>query len=425
MIRLIFWVFCLAVLAIPPAVAVLGLDSTPMLPESQRITFRDMRQAQDLFARYDPRLMKPDEITTITASSSEINTALAAALSGFQQVRSRAVVSRFGVAIGATVELPLPSNPFGRFVNIETSIAPSDQGLEFTRLAVGSIEVPTWIVKPLIAAGFDSLLGSGKGDEMLASLKSVKVAGDRVTLVYRPPLELVADVKAAARRVIAAADPAKVRAYYERIHQRASQAGSGRQSLATYVNEAFRLAQQRSGDADPVEENKAAILALAMYFGDDRFERVVGEVRIGGLKSVTPRVDHIRLEGRRDWVQHFVISAGLAVAGGEAIANVIGEAKEVKDSDGPTGFSFTDIGADRAGVRLAERATASMAAARGVQGVLAGPIDEATFFPRVGDLPEGLSEAAFRSQYRDMNSAEYLRLISEIDRRIAAVAIYR
>lgn len=53
-----------------------------------------------------------------------------------------------------------------------------------------------------------------------------------------------------------------------------------------------------------------------MYFGDDRFERIAGEVRTGALKSVVPRVGHIGLEARRDWVQHFVISAGLKVATG-------------------------------------------------------------------------------------------------------------
>lgn len=425
MMRLIFWLSVLAVIAIPPAALVLGLDSAPMVPESQKISFQDVRQAQDLFARYDPRRMKPDEITTITASTAEINTAIGAALSGFQRVRSQVVVNRADVAIGATLELPLPANPVGRFVNLRTVIAPSDQGVEITRFAIGGMEIPPQLVKPLVALGFDLLVGAGKGDDILASVKSVGVAGDRITLVYRPPLGLVDDVKAAARRVIAIADPVKVRVYYERLHQQVGQAGGGSQSLARFVAELFRLAEDRSADRDPVEENKAAILALAMYFGDERFERLAGEVRTGALKTVTPRTDHVRLEGRHDWVQHFVVSAALVAAGGEGIANVIGEAKEVKDSDGPSGFSFTDIGADRAGVRFAERAFGSPVTARALQRALARPIDESAFFPRVGDLPEGLSEADFRRRYGDTNTADYNRMIAEIDRRIAAIPLYR
>ena len=120
-----------------------------------------------------------------------------------------------------------------------------------------------------------------------------------------------------------------------------------------------------------------------------------------------------------------MISAGLTVAAGVGIADFIGVAKEVKDSDGPSGFSFTDIGADRAGVRLAERAIASPASARAVQQALVGPIEEAEFFPRVDDLPEGLSEAEFRRLYGDIDSAEFSRLIADIDRRIVAIALYR
>jgi hypothetical protein len=209
------------------------------------------------------------------------------------------------------------------------------------------------------------------------------------------------------------------------LHQRAIQAGGTRQSLAPYVSAVFRMAEQRSVDGDPVEENRAAIFALAMYFGDDRFERIAGEVRTGALKSVVPRVGHIGLEGRRDWVQHFVISAGLMVATGVGIADFIGVAKEVKDSDGPSGFSFTDIGADRAGVRLAEWGIASSTSARAVQRALGGPIEEAEFFPRVDDLPEGLSEGEFRRLYGDINSAEFRALIAEIDRRIMEIPLYR
>ena len=97
----------------------------------------------------------------------------------------------------------------------------------------------------------------------------------------------------------------------------------------------------------------------------------------------------------------------------------------MKDSEGPSGFSFTDIGADRAGVRFAKQSIASPASARAMQRALARPIEEAQFFPQVRDLPEGLSEAEFRRRYGDINSVEYQRMIAEIDRRIVAIPLYR
>jgi hypothetical protein len=132
-----------------------------------------------------------------------------------------------------------------------------------------------------------------------------------------------------------------------------------------------------------------------------------------------------RLDGRHDFVQHFAISIGLTVTGGDLAANIIGELKEAKDSQRSSGFSFTDIGADRAGVRFARLATASPASARRVQEMMAAADGEHMFFPRFADLPEGMSEAAFRRRYGDVGSTEYRRVIAEIDRRIAEAGIHR
>jgi hypothetical protein len=164
---------------------------------------------------------------------------------------------------------------------------------------------------------------------------------------------------------------------------------------------------------------------MAMFFGDERFERLIGEVRTDELAEANVRTEHVKLEARHDWVQHFVVSAGLAAAGGRSITNVIGEAKEIVDTDGPSGFSFTDIAADRTGVRFAEVATQSSSRARRLQQALAGTLSESDFFPPVGDLPEGLSETQFKYRYGDVNTPAYSQMIAEIDRRIASIALYQ
>jgi hypothetical protein len=103
---------------------------------------------------------------------------------------------------------------------------------------------------------------------------------------------------------------------------------------------------------------------------------------------------------------------------------LIGEAKEVTDTDGPSGFSFTDLAADRAGVRFAEVATASDASARALQSALAAGAKETDFFPRVGDLPEGLSEEDFKTRYGDVDSPAYEAVVKKIDARIANITLY-
>jgi hypothetical protein len=187
----------------------------------------------------------------------------------------------------------------------------------------------------------------------------------------------------------------------------------------------FKLAKQQSRSGDPVAENEAAILAIAIYFGDTRFERFVGDVRFKDGSGRRSSAGKFRLDGRYDFVQHFTISMGLTITGGDLAANIIGELKEAKDSQKSSGFSFTDIGADRAGVQFAKRATENRSSARQVQDILAGATAEQVFFPRFSDLPEGMSEAAFRRRYGDVTSREYKRVIAEIDRRISRTKIFQ
>ncbi|MFT5488570.1 MAG: hypothetical protein ACI9MU_003497, partial [Alphaproteobacteria bacterium] len=108
------------------------------------------------------------------------------------------------------------------------------------------------------------------------------------------------------------------------------------------------------------------------------------------------------------------------------IADFIGEAKEVQDATNKvSGFSFTDLAADRAGVRFAEVATGSVDGARRMQEFLSRPVSEKQFFPQIRDLPEGLTAAQFKAQYGERDSAKYKGMVAEIDRRIASIPMYR
>lgn len=421
-----FFLLLLSGLVAAPAAAVLfGLEKAPLIARAGEITASDLQNARRLIQRYDLRRMTPNEITTITASAAELNTLIKGGLYGVPQVASRVDVNRFGLTAGVSAELPIPRNPLGRYVNIRAAIAPSEQGLEIARFAIGEIEVPPVLVRPVVKLALDHFVGPGKGEPIVASIRSVRVSGDRVAVAFHPPPALVEDLGTAARRQISVSNPQTVRVYYRRLMEIEGRQGRGRTSLTGFMKPLFQLARRRSETGDPVRENEAAILALAIFFGDARFERFVGEVRTPEMRRRTRSLDHVRLDGRHDFVQHFTISAGLALTGGEAAANIVGEIKEVNDSGQSSGFSFTDIGADRAGVRFARLAVSGEAAARRVQERLAGMSGEDDFFPHFADLPEGMSEAAFRSRYGDVDSPAYKRMIAEIDRRIERNGLYR
>ena len=425
-IRIFLWLIIIGIFA-SPVVAWYGLEDEPLVTKGPQVDVKDINSAKAFLAQYDPRNIPDGKITVINANQSQINTALAAALAAAPFLKARIVPSRFGLLGAVTAAPPIPANPFGKYVNIRMLIESSTDGLQIGRLSVGEIEVPTAIVRPVFILVIDQLAGPGRGKAFLETIRSVQVNGPQVRIVYQPKDGLLDDLKSAAKVTVAAGDPMITRVYWQKMHEIHKEVPTGgKVSMVQYLQPIFELAKKRSAGGNAVEENKAAIFAMSMFFGDIRLERFIGEVRDGEFIAGPGKISHVLLQDRHDWVQHFTLSAGLTLAGGRGIADFIGEAKEVDDATNKaSGFSFTDLAADRAGVRFAEIATGSEDGAQRIQDYLSRPITEKQFLPEIRDLPEGLTAAQFESQYGERDSTEYLRMVAEIDRRIDTIPMYR
>jgi hypothetical protein len=424
--RLVFlYVPLLAIVGVGCVLA-FGIDDRPAVTTRTQLSAEDIARGRLLADRYDLRHMPPGRATPIALSGDELNAILNATMAATDRVRARVELRPFGLVLAATVNLPAAFDPIGRYVNVRAAFPPSPQGFEVARLAVGRIDVPTGLIKPALAFGLDRLMGPGKGQAAIDSIRSVSFANDRVTVVYDPPARLVEELKAAALDAAKTGSPDKVNLYYDAIRRTARRLPPhGTVSLAAFVGAVFQLAKERSLTHDPADENRSALLALAIAFGDARFAQLVGPTVVASVKANPPNGSRVRLQGHEDWVQHFIVSAGLALSGGRQVADLIGVAKEIDDIAHSSGFSFTDLAADRAGTRLARAAIASAAEAHRIQDRLAGEIGEDAFFPAVRDLPEMMTGVAFRARYGDIHDDRYIRMVMEIDRRIDLVPLYR
>ena len=420
-IRLVVSVICLSPIIVP----LLAIERTPLVSGQDQQTFDGIGDAKAILKRFDPRSLSADQTTKIKVSDAEITRAIGAALSRVGAAQGRVEAAPDGVVFQGTATLPIPETFLGKYLNVEAKIAPSDSELAVSSLSVGSISVPGWIIKPVTIYLLDWFVGKGKGGPIYSSIRSVEVAGDVITVGVQPPADLVTTVKEAAGKALKLDNAEAIRSYYLTLIETSSGQTATPVSLANYLGPLFAVAQERSQTNDPVEENRALILALALYFGDERFQSLLGTANIADVNAVAFDVTAVRVQRRHDWVRHFATTAGIQVSAGSGVSNLIGEAKEVVDTDGPSGFSFTDIAADRTGVRFAEVATASEASARGLQSAFAGGINESEFFPKVNDLPEGLSEAAFKQRYGDVGSSPYDAVVKQIDTRIGKIALYR
>jgi hypothetical protein len=419
-IRLVVSLICLSPIIVP----LLAIERKPLVSEADQQAFDGVGSATEILRRFDPRTLSSETTTKVSVSDAEISHAIGAVLSRLGTGHGRVQTAPEGVVFQGTAALPIPETFLGRYLNVEARIAPSDTGLDVSSLAVGSISVPGWIIKPVTIYLLDRFMGEGKGDPIYSSIRSVQVTGDMITVGVQPPPGLVTDVKEAAGKALKLDNAEAIRSYYLTLAETSLSHSAAPVSLSTYLGPLFAVAQERSQSGDPIEENRALILALAMYLGDSRFQKLLSNVKTDDVSDGGFDTSAVKLERRHDWVQHFTTTAAIQVAAGSSISNFIGEAKEVKDADGPSGFSFTDLAADRAGVRFAEVATASEASARALQSALAAGAKETDFFPRVGDLPEGLSDAEFKANYGDVDSQAYGAMVRQIDSRIAKIALY-
>lgn len=231
----------------------------------------------------------------------------------------------------------------------------------------------------------------------------------------RPPAPQTAPPSAAALE-----NAARLGAYSDRLASIADTLAPGA-SMTEVLAALFRLSAARSGSNSATAENSAAVLALAFYVNGWPLQSLVPDART--WRPVTPR--ELRLRGRHDLAQHFAVSALIASAAGTPMAAMAGIYKELNDSRGGSGFSFSDIAADQAGTMFGTLATSTSASARDIQRRIAAGITEDDLIPIVTDLADNMPEAEFTRRFGGVGAPAYNTVIADITRRVAALPLFR
>jgi hypothetical protein len=191
--------------------------------------------------------------------------------------------------------------------------------------------------------------------------------------------------------------------------------------LTDVLEPMMRFAVQRATETGaPAEENRAAIVALASYVTGWPLELVVPEAR------TWPRAPRrsVVLRGRGDLAQHFALSAAIAAAAGTPLAQAAGLYKELDDARRGSGFSFSDLAADRAGTLFGDVATRSEPEATALQALAAAGLADDDIMPVVADLPDNLSEPEFIRRFGGVGGTAYNSMLEDITRRVAALRVF-
>ena len=319
------------------------------------------------------------------------------------------------VNVQATIELP-SAFPL-RYLNIDLDAERTVQGglPSIQRASVGAVEMSGWLAERTI--GWASDRWPVLKDERLerAAARALEWYPDRLELVCAWPRSPVEHLRIRTPSGDGAG-AGGTGAYAERIADwAAAEPGSAAPVLGLLRSLVREAAERTAAGADPVAENRTAILlAAAQGFG-------CTPVAVGRA------VRHVRpvLHRRRDLGRHFVASAALAALLDREASESVGMEKEVSDSRELTGFSFSDIVANRAGARFGDLATASARSARRVQEWMEQAASDVDIMPEVRDLPDHLPEEELRRRFGEPGEGAYERVLREIEARIADVPLYR
>jgi hypothetical protein len=222
-----------------------------------------------------------------------------------------------------------------------------------------------------------------------------------------------------------------IRTYYQLLVE-FSQRNPKETRVSKYLGYMIKVATNRTfvdDESIAMTENKEALMALALYFGSNKFELLVGQMpklNAAQLRQRTIKRGSVNLNDRNDLQKHFIYSIALQLFSNSHTSDAIGEMKEFLDANkGGSGFSFADLTADRAGTRIAMIATETELGAKELQTLFAGNLSEEDIMPTIFDLPEGVSQQTFEESYNDVNSSAYKNMLAKIDGRLAAIEVYR
>jgi hypothetical protein len=416
-------------------IAYVGLqvpEGRPLPFQTPEVTTADRHRLRRLFSGKDPRQVPEGETQTLRLPESALNELIA--LGSFAG-RSRAAKARIDLddeTVRLSVSVALPSYRSRRsFLNLvaagRVAVEDGDPRLRLDWLSAGPVSIPDWALRigsPLLVS---SLRLDSRLAPLLGALRETRVQGDAVELVYGRtslPEGFLSELfhSAASIDVLVPA----VRAYAHHLVEVAPRLPGGEARFGAAMEEVFGLARSRSQEGDARGENRAALLALGMLAGHWRVESLVGPVldaptRRAGLAAYRDTT----LRGRRDWVQHYLVSAALALLADVELSDAAGLLKEELDSRGGSGFSFGDLAADRAGTALATTATRDYGSARALQEHLLKGFRVDDFLPEAADLPEGLTELQLEQRFGGVGGERYRRVVGIIETRVASCAAYR
>lgn len=423
MTRLLTWLFILII--VPGIFLWLLLSLNPIVDKKPPLSPTQAQQAKKALKQVWVELSSGSTEVDMSISESELSD-LSAALNH--------TIGLSGVTINlsltdmlAAVSYRLPLESINLYLNGYCLFTTEARQSQFEYCKLGRLTIPSMLIHWVFRGGLSLFFDKEVESSVTSWITRAKIEDQQLLLQGNKPSDFKERIKQSISErprmpfqssTEELVDTARVHFYIEQL----ASLPQKQTSLAFYIGEIFAVAKRASTSGNAIQENRAALWAIAISYGDLRFADLIGLK----IKIILPYRPALTLQGRGDLVLHFLYSAILEQVGNVDISYNIGEFKELLDSStGGSGYSFVDLAADKAGIAFSQRLAADALQARKVQRLLADSRDENVFFPEIGQLPEGLRNGEFEKVIGDIESEVYRQLEVEIDSRIQQLPLYR
>jgi hypothetical protein len=419
--------------------AMLSFSFSPVTAHHGSLTEEDFRQVEQLIVDNSPERFQQQGERQLSLDDQQLNLLSAFALSTVPALQHMALsFSISGDQATALMSIPLQLGPLTTYLNLQAEFAQNQGRARLTGLRAGQLPVPRFVMRSAERiAGYRLDTASVASQELAAARHSVlsyQLGENKLHLTLAWQASVLSQLRSQAQQIfISPQDQQRILAYHQLIAAIAADASEVRRQvpLQSFLPPLFELANQRSlrPDGDAIAENRALLQTLSFFVNNLPISQLIGDA--GDLTGESSRTAVasipsmiVMLHQRNDLALHFVSAAAIAASAGVTLAEVLSNSKEVYDARHGTGFSFSDLTANAAGVALGEYCTFDENSALRMQRLLMQTEMETDYMPVPLTDADGLDEASFIEQFGTRDSPAFRQRLLEINEAVMALQLY-
>lgn len=401
-----------------------GLEDKPIATAHSSEQVANAESVTRLIQQFKQSLVKRNYTQNIVATKQQMNSVVGLVQRAKPKLSAEIRLKNSQATLA--VSYALPENIFGQYINLRFSVIDADR-LVIEEVSYGPLTIPGEGLLNLMIWAVDWRTNSDIASDFLGHIDRVRIYQHGVFVTLQPIDRFLKKLNEIKNGLSVGQDePLRQKtAFYLRFLSNLPFVDVPQPlSLSRYISPLFNQVKSRSIESEISQESEAAILALAIFAGHHRVANMVGEVQPIKGEVAMPLYRPVLVE-RTDLTQHFLLSAAIQILSQRDVSLAIGEFKELMDrAIGGSGYSFVDLAADMAGIKLATGLNDPKQAIMLVER-LAQITDERAFFPDISGLQEGISKQQFIERFGVVDSPAYKRRVAEIERRLSMLELYK